>query len=85
MPSKSPERRETSDHLPDSTSRMSAPSPLITGTCQEAGRGFSEDAAGGIIDGQRSGQGTGREGLDDTAISDGLESARTGPVGYTTR
>ena len=64
---------------------MSATSPLITGTCQEAGRGFSEDAAGGIIDGQRSGQGTGREGLDDTAISDGLEAARTGPVGYTTR
>ena len=85
MPSKSPKRRETSDHIPDSTSRMSSPSPLITGTSQEASRGFSEDAAGDSIDGQRSGQGTVREVLGDSVLSQRSGSARTGPVEYTTR
>lgn len=85
VPSKSPERKETSDHFPDSTSAMSAPTPLITGTSQEASRVLSDDAAGGIMDGQRSGQGTGREVLGDTVLSQRSESARNGPLEYTTR
>lgn len=64
---------------------MSAPTPLITGTSQEASRVLSDDAAGGIMDGQRSGQGTGREVLGDTVLSQRSESARNRPLEYTTR
>ena len=81
MPSKSPDRKETSNHPPDSTSGMSAPTPMITGTSQDASRVFSGDAAGGIMDGQRYLQGTGG----DTALSQRSEFARSGPSGYTTR
>ena len=59
---------------------------MIPGTSQEASRVFSDDATGGIMDGQRSGQAaTGRQVLGDTVLSQRSESARTGPVGYTTR
>ena len=85
MPPKSPERKETSDHLPDSTSGMSAPTAMITHSSQEASRVFSDDAAGGIMDGQRSGQDTRRSVLGDTALSQRSESGKTGPAGYTTR
>ena len=58
---------------------------MITGTSQEASRIFSDDGAGGIVNGQRSVQGTRREVLGDTALSQRSESGRTGPAGYTTR
>lgn len=64
---------------------MSAPTPTITGTSQEASRVFSDDAAGGIMDVQRSIQGTGRSMLGETVLSQRSESARSGPAGYTTR
>jgi len=64
---------------------MSAPTPRITGTSQETSRIFSDDAAGGIMNGQSSLQGTGREVLGDTALSQRSESGRTRPAGYTTR
>ena len=85
MPSKSPERKETSSHLPDSTSGISVPTPVITGTSQEASRIFSDDAAGGIMDGERYIQGTGRSVLTETADSQRSASARSRPAGYTTR
>lgn len=84
VPTKAAERKETSDHLPDSTSGMSAPSPVITGTSQEASRVVTDDAVGGVIDGQRSTQGSGRPVLRDTALSQRSESAVIGS-GYTTR
>jgi len=85
VPSKSPEGKESSDHLPDSTSGISAPTPMITNTSQDACRAFSDDAAGGIMDGQRSSPGTEREVLGGTALSQRSVSGRSGPAGYTTR
>jgi len=52
---------------------MSAPTPRITGTSQETENG------------QSSVQGTGREVLGDTALSQRSESGRTRPAGYTAR
>ena len=85
MQSKSPERKESSNHPPDSTSGMSAPTPMITNTSQDACRAFSDDAGGGIMDGQRSSAGTGKEVLGSTALSQRSVSGKSGPAGYSTR
>lgn len=59
---------------------------MITNTSQDACRAFSDDAAGGIMDGQRSSSpGTEREVLGSTALSQRSVSGRSGPAGYTTR
>ena len=82
VPSKVAERKETSDHLPDSTSGGSA--PVITGASLGTSRVDNDGAAGGVMDGQRSIQGSGRPVLRDAAGSQRSESAGIGS-GYATR
>ena len=83
LATKTAEVKVTSDHLPDSTSGMSAPSVMITGTSQEASRGISDDAIGGMGIG-RSRLGTGRQVVRDAALYQRSEAAGIGS-GYTAR
>lgn len=81
------ERKETRDHVPDSTSGMSDVSPMIGVRPQEGSRIFSDDVhvVGGVVDGRRSIQGTGRPLLRD-AVAHSQRSDSAGiRSGYTAR
>lgn len=83
LPTKAAEGKVTSNPLLDSTSGMSAPSAMITGTSQEASRVISDDAVGGMDIG-RSILGSGRSVMRDAALSQRSESAEIGSE-YTSR
>ena len=75
VPSTAGERTETRNQLPDSTSDMSARSPMTTAGSRQGRRLYSDDAVGGGIKGRRPLQDNGKAASRDASHTQRSESA----------